>query len=517
MPVDHISAYAEAKPDQPALIQDGLILTWADYALRRAHIASALEFAGVAVGDTVALYEVNSVDYFVILSAIQRLGATAVQVNWRLTAEELAYVLENSDASAVIVNDEFLPVVDRVVDRSTIRRWIIVGDDRRPWADNLGQLLDQIRELPVVERANAPGATMIYTGGTTGKPKGVKRDAFSPESVDPAVIEAMTAWMRTMKLDLAHTHLVTAALYHQGPIGYANMALAAGGTVVVMRKYEPEEALRLIEKFKCTSTFMPPVVAKRLLDLPAEVRQKYDVSSLEVFVVTAGPVPQKLKEDILDAFGPVYFEAYSSTETATCATALTPQDVRRRPGSCGRVVAGTPFSIRDESGTLLPVGQRGLICCPNHRGAFVGYHKDPELSKEVIFDEFLTVGDIGYLDEDGFLYIVDRGRDMIISGGTNIYSAEIENVLHAHPAIADVAVFGVPDEAWGERVHAAVQLKPGRRLELTELQDFARQRLAGYKVPREMSVHAQFPRDAAGKLTKKPLREPFWRSTPASH
>jgi long-chain acyl-CoA synthetase len=283
-----------------------------------------------------------------------------------------------------------------------------------------------------------------------------------------------------------------------------------------MRKYDPEEALRLIEKFKCTSTFMPPVVAKRLVDLPAAVREKYDASSLEVFVVTAGPVPQKLKEDVLDAFGPVYFEAYSSTETATCATALTPEDVRRRPGSCGRVVAGTPFSIRDHSGNRLPAGQRGLICCPNHRGAFVGYHKDPDLSREVINDDFLTVGDIGYLDEDGFLYIVDRERDMIISGGTNIYSAEIENVLHEHPAIADVAVFGVPDEAWGERVHAAVQLKPGHDLKLAELQDFARKRLAGYKVPREVSLHAQFPRDAAGKLTKKTLREPFWQSSPTS-
>lgn len=516
MPVDHISSFAETKPDQPALIQDGLTLTWADYASEREQIANALESAGVGPGVAVALYEVNSVHYFVILSAIQRLGATAVQVNWRLTAEELSYVLENSDASVVVVNDEFLPVVDRMVDRSGIDRWIIVGEGRRPWADNLSELVDQVRDAPRVERANTSGATMIYTGGTTGKPKGVRREAFTPEAVDPAVIEAMTAWMRTMKLDLPHTHLVTAALYHQGPIGYASMALAAGGAVVVMRKYEPEQALRLIEKFRCTSTFMPPVVAKRLLDLPTAVRQRYDVSSLEVFVVTAGPVPQKLKEDILDAFGPVYYEAYSSTETATCATALTPQDVRRRPGSCGKVVAGTPFSIRDHSGSVLPPGQRGLICCPNHRGTFVGYHKDPELSKEVIVDDFLTVGDVGYLDEDGFLYIVDRERDMIISGGTNIYSAEIENVLHAHPAIADVAVFGVPDEAWGERVHVAVQLKPGHRLELAELQDFARERLAGYKVPREMSLHAQFPRDAAGKLTKKPLREPFWRSSSAS-
>jgi long-chain acyl-CoA synthetase len=512
MTADHITAFAQSKPDQPALIQDDLILTWADYDSRRELVARALESDGVAAGDSVALYEVNSVDYFVLLSAVQLIGATAIQLNWRLTAEELRYVLENSDAGTVLVNDAFLPIVDDMVERSTVKRWILIGDSSRPWAQNLNTLLDDVRAaLPAQREPVAPGATMIYTGGTTGKPKGVRREAFSPESVDPSVIESMGAWMHAMRLDLPHTHLVTAALYHQGPIGYASMALRAGGAVVVMHKFDPEEALRLIETYRCTSTFMPPVVAKRVLDLPSEVRQKYDTSSLEVFVVTAGPVPQSLKEDILDAFGPVYYEAYSSTETAMSATALTPADVRGHPGSCGRVIAGPRFTIRDAAGQLLPAGQRGLVCCPNQRGAFAGYHKDPELSKEVFLDEFLTVGDVGYLDEDGFLYIVDRTRDMIISGGTNIYSAEIENVLHEHPAVRDVAVFGVPDAEWGERVHVAVQLKPGAALTLAELQAFARQHLAGYKIPRAMSLHDEFPRDAAGKLTKRTLKEPFWR------
>jgi long-chain acyl-CoA synthetase len=289
------------------------------------------------------------------------------------------------------------------------------------------------------------------------------------------------------------------------------MALGAGGTAVVMRKFEPVEALRLIEAHRCTSTFMPPTLAKRVMQVPEEVRAGYDLSSLAVFVVTAAPVPQKLKEDILDAFGPVYYEGYTSTETAYCATALTPADVRRRVGSCGRVVAGPAFTIRDEDGRQLPPGQPGLVCAPKLRGMFAGYHKDASLSEDVIHEDWLTVGDIGYLDEDGFLYIVDRSRDMIISGGVNIYSAEIEKVLHGHSAVLDVAVFGVPDEEWGERVHAAVQLNPGHTLTLEELQEFARPHLAGYKLPRQLSVHETFPRDAAGKLTKRDLREPFWR------
>jgi long-chain acyl-CoA synthetase len=507
---DHVSTFAESKPDEPALIQDDLVLTWAQYASRRDLIARGLQASGVSPGDSVAIYEVNSVDFLVVLNAVQAIGATGIPVNWRLSAEEVLYVLDNSDAVAAFVNESNLPLVDEIVEQSAVRQWIVLGDGTRPWAEHVDDLLARGHDAPVLTGDAAPGATMMYTGGTTGRPKGVRRQAFSDGTVDTSVLEAMGAWTHTMRLDLAHTHLVTAALYHQGPVGYATLALVAGGTAVIMRKFDPEEALRLIEQHRCTSTFMPPVVAKRVLDLPEDVRRKYDTSSLEVMVVTAGPVPQKLKLDILDAFGPVYYEAYSSTETALCATALTPADVRARPGSCGRAVAGAGFTIRDEHGNELPTGERGLICCRNQPGVFDGYHKDPELTKDVIRDEWLTVGDVGYMDDDGFLYIVDRVRDMIISGGTNIYSAEIENVLHEHPAIRDVAVFGVPDEEWGERVHAAVQLKAGESLTLEELQEFARRRLAGYKIPRGLSVHDDFPRDAAGKLAKRRLRAPFW-------
>ena len=506
---DFISTYAESKPDEPALIQDDLVLTWAQYASRRNLIARGLLASGVAAGDAVAVYEVNSVDYFVVLNAVQTIGATAIQVNWRLSAEEVLYVLDNSDTVAAFVNESNLPLVDEIVERSSVRQWIILGDETRPWADNVDHVIARARHAPPLAEDQSPGVTMSYTGGTTGLPKGVRRRSYQ-DLHDPAVLEAMAAWSHTMRLDLPHTHLVTAALYHLGPVGYAMQALLAGGTAVIMRKFEPEAALRLIERYRVTSTFMPPVVAKRVLDLPESVRAKYDTSSLEVIVVTAGPVPQKLKEDILDSFGPVYYEAYSSTETALFATALTPADVRARPGSCGRTIIGAGFSIRDDAGNELPAGERGLVCCPNRPGVFDGYYKDPELSKDVVRDEWLTVGDVGYMDADGFLYIVDRVRDMIISGGVNIYSAEIENVLHEHPAIRDVAVFGVPDEEWGESVHVAVQLKDGECITLDELQEFARQRMAGYKIPRGLSIHGDFPRDAAGKLAKRTLRAPFW-------
>jgi long-chain acyl-CoA synthetase len=506
---DKFDSYAASRPEQPALIQDDRSVTWAQWARRRDIIARGLQQCGVGAGDAVALYETNSIEYFIVLSAIQATGATAIQVNWRLTAEVVLYVLDNSDAVAAFVSERFVSVIDDLVNRSRIGVWVLIGDATRPWAQTLEDLEEKATSAPPLRPVDVPGATMIYTGGTTGRPKGVMRPAMTPANVDTKVIEAIVAFVHTMRLDLPHTHLVTSALYHAGPMGYATLALNAGGTAVIMDRFDAEEAYRLIATHRCTSTFMPPVVAKRMLDVPEEVRRKYDVSSLEVFVVTAGPVPQQLKEDILDRFGAVYYEAYSSTETGLCATALTPADVRARPGSCGRVVAGESFTIRDERGDELPCGEPGLVCVPNRRGVFTGYHKDPELSKEVILNDWLTVGDIGYMDDDGFLYIVDRARDMIISGGTNIYSAEIENVLHGHPALSDVAVFGVPDDDWGERVHVAVQLKPGASVTLEEVQQFCRPRLAGYKIPRELSLHTEFPRDAAGKLMKRILREQF--------
>ena len=495
---DYVDAYAESKPDAPALIQDDRVLTWAQYASRRDLIARGLQASGVSSGDSVAVYEVNSVDYFVVMNAVQAIGATAIPVNWRLSADEVLYVLDNSDSVAAFVNESYLPLVDAIVDRSSVRQWIVLGDETRPWADNVDELI-------------ARGGRRADLGGGSG----TGRDDDVHGRNDGEAQGGPSAGVRRRH----HRHLggrgdgglgphdATRSPAHPPrnrralPPGAGRLRDARpppGGTAVIMRKFDPEAALRLIEKHRCTSTFMPPVVAKRVLDLPEDVRKKYDTSSLEVVVVTAGPVPQKLKEDILDTFGPVYYEGYTATETALCATALTPADVRARPGSCGRTVAGAGFTIRDDDGNEVARGERGLVCCPNQPGVFDGYHKDPELSKDVIRDEWLTVGDVGYMDADGFLYIVDRVRDMIISGGTNIYSAEIENVLHEHPAIRDVAVFGVPDDEWGERVHAAVQLKAGKGITLEELQEFARRRLAGYKIPRELSVHEEFPRTRPG-------------------
>src|SRR5207244_722447 len=326
----------------------------------------------------------------------------------------------------------------------------------------------------------------IYTGGTTGRPKGALRTA-----TDPTVARR---YMELFGLAEPHVHLVAGPLYHSAPGSFAQFTHAFGGTVVVMRKFDPEDALRAIERHRCTSTFMAPTLVKRIVDLPASVRARYDVSSMRALVVAAAPCPMRVKEEALRYFGPVLYEFYGSTELGI-NTVLLPEEVLRKPGSCGRAAPGLELAILDDDGGPAPPGTPGELYVRRFPGMFDGYYKDPGATRDAQRGEWASVGDVAYVDAEGFVFICDRKRDMIISAGVNIYPAEIEDALHRHPDIQDVAVFGVPDDDWGERVHAAVQLQPGARLTAEEVMAFARRHVAGYKVPREVSFHEDFPRD----------------------
>jgi fatty-acyl-CoA synthase/long-chain acyl-CoA synthetase len=343
---------------------------------------------------------------------------------------------------------------------------------------------------------------MVYTAGTTGKPKGALRRVIDPASILPRLAELDC-------LDPAHVHLVAGPLYHSAPGGFALYAQLVGNTVVVMRKFDPEEALALIERHRCSTTFMAPTLLKRIVDLPEPVRARYDVRSMRSLVVAAAPCPMRVKEQALAMFGPVLYEFYGSTELGV-NTVLRPADVLRKPGSCGRAATGVELAILDDEGRAAPAGTPGELHVRRYSGVFDEYYKNPAATAQTSRGEWMSVGDVAWMDEEGFVYICDRKRDMIISGGVNIYPAEIEDTLHRHPAVEDAAVFGVPDENWGERVHAAVQLRPGREATARELMDFCRVHLADYKTPREVSFHAEFPRDTAGKLVKRLLREPHW-------
>jgi acyl-CoA synthetase (AMP-forming)/AMP-acid ligase II len=497
---DLVALHAGRTPDRPALIQDDRQLSWAAFHDARNRIANALTALGVQPREHVIVYAGNSIENLLASAAVRAVGAVAIPMNHRLTAEEVAYILEDSRAVAVFVGDAFVPMAERVrAEARGVRHWVLLGDERRPWARSLSDLLD---EGSPSAPAAAIGGSMVYTAGTTGKPKGALRRTIDPASV----VE------RLRDLDLAdpsHVHLVAGPLYHSAPGGFALYAHFFGSPVVVMPRFDPEAALAAIARHRCTSTFMAPTLLQRIVDLPASVRARYDVSSMRVIVMAAAPCPTRVKEAVVRFFGPVLYEFYGSTELGI-NTILRPEDVLRKPGSCGRVVAGLDVAILDESGQPVPVGQPGELYVKRHPGMFDEYWAKPEATAQMRRGDWYSVGDVAYLDAGGFVYVCDRKRDMIISGGVNIYPAEIEDVLHRHPLIQDVAVFGVPDDAWGERVHAAVQPRPGGALTADEVVRFAREHLAGYKVPREVSFVTDFPRDSAGKLVKRQLREPYW-------
>ena len=495
--------HAASNPGKLALVERDRALTWPQYAERRNRLANALVDLGVEPGERAVVWSPNSIEYLLAGAAVSAVGGVAVPMNHRLRAAEAAYVLDDSDAVAVFLDDAYLPIAEEIREAATgVRHWILLGDERRPWAEHIDDLVAAGGPEPVDIDTGSLGGSMAYTAGTTGKPKGALRTR-----IDPSI--AM-GWLSALDLaDPDHVHLVAGPLYHSAPGAFAYLTQIMGGTCVIMRKFDAEEALRTIEAHRCTSTFMAPILLKRVLDLPKEVRSRYDVSSVRVLVVGGAPCPNPVKEQAVAYFGPALYEFYGSSELGI-NTVLRPEDVLRKPGSCGRAAAGIEIAILDDDGQPLPAGQPGELHVRRYMGMFDHYHKKPEATAEATRGEWVTVGDVAYVDDDGFVYICDRKRDMVISGGVNIYPAEIEDVLHRHPDVADVAVFGVPDDEWGERVHAAVLPQPGRTVAPDELQRFAREHLADFKVPREVSFHDDFPRDSAGKLVKRLLREPYW-------
>ena len=500
--MDLLTRHAQTRPDTPAVIDSERRLSWAQYHEARNRLAHALADLGLAAGEHAVLYAHNSLEVLLASAATRALGAIPVPMNHRLTDDEVAYILDNSDAVAVFAGDAFVPMLERVRERAPhLRHVVLLGDERRPWARHLTDLVAAGHPDPV-QAPSGLGGSMIYTAGTTGKPKGALR-----RSTDPAALLPRIAALNCVAPD--DVHLVAGPLYHSAPGGFALYAHMLGQTVVIMRKFDPEDALHTIERHRCTTTFMAPTLLKRLVDLPAPVRARYDVSSMRSIVVAAAPCPMRVKEEILAWFGPILYEFYGSTELGV-NTVLAPPDMLRKPHSCGRAAPGVELAVLDDDGRPLPAGRPGELHVRRYEGMFEGYYKNAQATRDTARGDWLSVGDVAWIDDEGFVFICDRKRDMIISGGVNIYPAEIEDVLHRHPAVEDAAVFGVPDPEWGERVHAAVQPRAGATVTAAEVIDFCRRHLADYKAPREVSFHPDFPRDTAGKLVKRLLREPYW-------
>ena len=518
--MDLLALYSQATPGKTALIDDhdGAVreLNYAELNAEANRLGNVLVDHGVGAGEKVAWCGQNSAGVVVLLCAAQRLGATAVPVNYRFTDNEAAYVIHHSDATVVYVDAELAPMIARIHGQlPSVRSVLVFGGECPASTDGWFASADALvaaasPTTPELGDGAGNGATMIYTSGTTGKPKGALRRVAA---LDPTAVGAFVALVGYTTDDV---YITTGPLYHSGPLGFMTLAYGLGQTVVVQRKFDPEDWLRLVETYRCSSTFSAPTPIRTVCNLPADVLDRYDRSSMRIMIANAAPWSVALKHRYLEVFRPdSLFEVYGSTELSI-NTILLPTDQLRKPGSCGKELPMVEIRLYDDDGNIVTgVGPEATGELYVRSGSvFDDYYKQPDKYADDHRDGFQTVGDIAYRDEEGYFYICDRKRDMIISAGVNIYPAEVEAALELHPEIYEAAVFGIPSEEWGETVHAVIIPRPGSALadsrDAGAVVDHARQHIAGFKVPRSISWMDELPKTGSGKILKRELRAPYW-------
>ena len=492
------------------IIAQGKTLSSTQYEEQAAAVAGRLDAMDVGENDPVLLVLRNCAEFLVASAAVAKIGAYVVPINWHGTARDVTYIAEDCGAVAAIVHDTLLPLTSGLTGMPIIVVPTAIQSGGVPatgvpWSDALGH-------APYQGPIRSPREPITYTSGSTGTPKGVRRAAAS----DATSAEAMRGLLRTIfgAQDGMRT-LVLSPLYHAAPASYLRIALASmrsEGLVVIHDRFDAEAALGAIERHRITRLWMVPTMFVALTKLPDETRRQYDLSSLEYIVHSAAPCPADVKRQLLEWFGPVLYEFYGSTEVGP-VTLSTPEDFERKPGNVGRAVGGTELLILSDDGTPLAANGIGEIACRHAAWPEFTYINREEDRRELDRGSLVATGDIGYLDADGYLFLCDRKKNMIISGGVNIFPAEIESVALEHDAVKDCAVFGIPDETFGEAVAMAVELLPRAALDLTEFTSFLTERLARYKVPKLIEVVDALPREDSGKIFKQRLREPFWRST----
>ncbi len=501
----HPSVHAAANPDKPALIMagSGEVITYAQLDERSNQCAHLFRSLGLGHGDTVAFCLENRAEFFDLVWGAQRSGLIYVAISNRLTASEMDYILNDSGAKALFASPYLGVVLDHV--QAPVARYL-VGGERAGWHNYDGAVADMPNSPIADERA---GTDMLYSSGTTGQPKGVRLPLpEDPDIAAPTALSGLAAM--AFKFSGNSVYLSPAPLYHAAPLRWCVAVHRLGGTVVVMEKFDPEAALAAIEKYRINASQWVPTHFARMLKLPEDVRLRYDVSSLETAVHAAAPCPVPIKEAMIAWWGPVLREYYAGTE-GQGITFISSEDWLTHKGSVGRPLNAV-IHICDEEGDDVRVGQEGTVFFES--AATFSYHNDPEKTRAATNKHgWTTLGDVGRLDEEGYLYLTDRKSFMIISGGVNIYPQEIENHLVTHPKVQDVAVIGGPHDEMGEEVIAVVQpldmADAGEALR-DELTTYAREKLSGIKIPRRIDFRDELPRHDTGKLYKRLLRDEYW-------
>jgi acyl-CoA synthetase (AMP-forming)/AMP-acid ligase II len=501
--------YAARTPDKPAVVMTGSgdTLTYRELDEGSNQVAHALRAAGLRRFGHVAFLLENSLTIFEILVAAERSGCYFTPINTRLTAEEAAYIVADSGATVLFASARFAELAEAIAARSPrLVLRVAVGGPIPGFTDYADAVRGQPR-TPIADES--PGRGMAYSSGTTGRPKGIQRPL--PEGEVGAPDPWVAALQRLYGWDSDTRYLCPAPLYHTAGFSYTAMIVRMGGTALVMEKFEPEALLRAVEQYRATAVQVVPTMFVRMLRLPEEVRTRYDLSSLRTALHAAAPCPIPVKEAMLEWWGPIVYEYYAGSEgNGYCM--ITPQEWSTHKGSVGKPRVGIAHVV-DESGAELPTGEPGVLYFDTPGEPFV-YHGDAAKTAESRHPAgWTTAGDMGYLDEEGYVYLTDRKSHMIISGGVNIYPQEVENLLTVHPAVHDVAVIGVPDEEFGEQVKAVVvpadatAAGPGLAAELI---DHCRANLAHYKCPRSVDFVDDLPRAENGKLYKRLLRDRYW-------
>jgi long-chain acyl-CoA synthetase len=503
----------EADPDRVAITDEFGTFTRAEVNGRVNRLVHALREGGVGAGDVVALLSGNRHEAFETIMALGSAAMVMVPVNWHFTGEEIAYILNDSGAKALVADVEFAGLAaEAAEDAPGLALRVMFGaDDPAGVAKGFACYEDLLAAASDAEPADqAAGSYMLYTSGTTGRPKGVRSTAFAPGqplAVRNVILEGLAGMLQIPREGVA---LVNSPIYHGGPFLFSLLPAVLGATLVVRRKFDPVESLRLIDEHKVTTAYFVPTHFVRFLRLDESERSGFDGGSLQAVYHTAAPCPPDVKQQMIDWWGPVIHELYAATETGALGTFITGPDWVAKPGSVGRAMPVIEILVLDDDGKRLGPNEVGQVYVKNLLGGDFEYHNAPEKTADAHLEAgVMTVGDVGYLDDDGFLFLCDRKIDMIISGGVNIYPAEIESVLVNHPAVADAAVFGVPNDEFGEEVKAVVELVPGRATDEAELVAHCREHLAGFKVPRSVEFRS-LPRTPTGKLLKRELRDPYW-------